>query len=86
MDINQVNNGLLIQFGWIYIPGSGYGSITFPISFSNTTYAVTGLLPTYLTDGKYGDYCVTQKTATSMNVDYSNAYAAGNTSWITIGY
>ena len=56
------------------------------MAFSNVLYAVAGLLPTYLTDGAYGDYCVVTRTTTSMNIDYTNAYAQCYTNWITIGY
>ena len=78
--------GFMIQFGSTRIPGAGYSQITFPIAFSNATYTVAGTLPQFLTDGKFGDYCVTVRTTTYMQLDYSNANATGSTNYVVFGY
>lgn len=80
----KLADGVIIQWGIISDTASTTGSITFPITFTNSTYVITGSLHTLNGQGGYLAFGSQANATVSWQ-----RYSTGGTQqyrWIAIGY
>ena len=77
----ELNNKVIIQWGWIGGLTTTVITINFPTSY--TTRSTTTLIRA--NTNQYGNYGVVSGTISFQAVNFNNAQGL-NTSWISIGY
>lgn len=88
----KLPSGLIIQWGILSIPSTGYASVTYPLAFPNawihgqvTVRGNSGAANAYTAQWDDGTNFAS-KTAATLDMRYNDAVVTGNVMWMALGY